>query len=171
MYVMHKPTRWEEYFHLVEFTYNNGKQTYMGMILFKVMYGRRCRTLVSWDNRVNKITLGPHMLRETKQEVAQIKYKLKISEDRQKSYVDQNQVDKEFEGGDYVYLWFKPNKSLLKLGSHPKLPPHYCDPFEIIKRIGHVAYKLALLVNVKVHEVFHVPLLNKYVYILSHSYH
>ena len=59
MYMMDKPSRWEDYLHLVEFTYNNGHQASLGMSLFEVMYGRRCRSMVSWENRVNRVILGP----------------------------------------------------------------------------------------------------------------
>ena len=47
MYVMDKPTKWEDYLHLVEFSYNNGQQASMGMSLYKALYGKRCRTPVT----------------------------------------------------------------------------------------------------------------------------
>ena len=59
MYVMEKPTKWEDYLHLVEFDYNNGKQASLGMSPYEYLYGKRCRTPVNWYNRVNKIVIGP----------------------------------------------------------------------------------------------------------------
>ena len=59
MYVMDKPSKWEDYLHLVEFSYNNGQQASLGMSPYEYLYGRRCRTLVTWNNIVNKIVLGP----------------------------------------------------------------------------------------------------------------
>ena len=60
MYVMDKPTKWEDYLHLVEFAYNIGHQAIsFGMSPYEALYGRMCRTLVTWDNLVNKIVLGP----------------------------------------------------------------------------------------------------------------
>ena len=47
MYVMGKPTRWEDYLHLVEFAYNNGQQASLGMSPYEALYGRRCRTPVT----------------------------------------------------------------------------------------------------------------------------
>jgi hypothetical protein len=44
----------------------------------------------------------------------------------------------------------------------------YCGPFEILDRIGSVAYKLALPTNIKYHDVFHVSLLEKYIYDPNH---
>ena len=58
MYVMDKLTKWEDYLHLVEFSYNNGYQASLGMSPYEALYGR-CRIPVTWDNPVNKIVLGP----------------------------------------------------------------------------------------------------------------
>jgi hypothetical protein len=59
MYVRMKPTKWEEYLHLVEFTYNNGYQASTKMSPFEVLYGRKCTTPISWDNLVDRIMIGP----------------------------------------------------------------------------------------------------------------
>ena len=58
MYVMEKPTKWEDYLHLVEFSYNNGQQASLGMSPYEALYGRRCKTLVTWDNLVNRVVIG-----------------------------------------------------------------------------------------------------------------
>ena len=55
MYVMDKPSKWEDYLQLVEFAYSNGQQSSLGMSPFEALYGRKCRTPVTWDNLVNKI--------------------------------------------------------------------------------------------------------------------
>ena len=62
MYVMNKPTKWEDYLHLEEFTYNNGYQDFAKMSPFEVLYGRKCRTPVTWDSLVNRLMLGPDLL-------------------------------------------------------------------------------------------------------------
>jgi hypothetical protein len=65
-------------------------------------------------------------------------------------------------------LKVKPKKSSLKLGSCTKLAARYYGPFEILDRIGPVAYMLALPASIKVHNVFHVSLLKKYVHDPNH---
>ena len=164
MYVMDKPSKWEDYLHLVEFAYNNGQQASFGMSPYEAMYGRRCRTPVTWDNPVNKIFPCPYLLKEMEQEVANIKQNLKAAQDRHKSYANKHRVHIGFSVGDHVYLRVRENKCSLKLGSHAKLSPRNCGWFEVLERIGPVAYRLAFLASTRAHNVFHFSLLKKYVH-------
>ena len=79
MYVMDKPNKGEDYLHLVVFTYNNGKQLSLGMSPYEALYGRRCRTPVTWDNPVNRVVFGPELLKEMEQEVVRIRQNLKAT--------------------------------------------------------------------------------------------
>jgi hypothetical protein len=65
--------------------------------------------------------------------------------------------------GDHVFLKLKTKRSSMKLGNCSKLAPCYYGPFEILERIGTIAYMLALLVLMCIHNVFHVSLLKRYV--------
>jgi hypothetical protein len=57
----------------------------------------------------------------------------------------------------------KANRSSLKLGNCSKLVARYCGPFEILERIGPVAYMIALPASISINNVFHVSLLKKYI--------
>ena len=56
MNVMENPIQWEEHLHLVEFEYNNEHEDSSKMNPFEILYGRKCNTLVSSDNLVDRIT-------------------------------------------------------------------------------------------------------------------
>jgi hypothetical protein len=88
---------------------------------------------------------------------------LKASQDRKKSYADKGRHHREFKVGDHVFLKVKANKSSLKLGSCSKLATRFCGPFEILEKIGPIAYMLALPASMIVHNVFHVSFLKKYI--------
>ena len=69
----------------------------------------------------------------------------------------------EFEVGDHVSLKVNPKRGVVRFGEHGKLSPRFIGPFEILERIGIVAYRLALPSSMtSVHEVFHVSMLRKY---------
>jgi len=91
-----------------------------------------------------------------------------VAQDRQKCYVDLKRTPREFKIGDHVYVKVKPRKSSLRLGKCTKLAPRYYGPFEILARVGPVAYQLALPASIRVHNIFHVSLLKKYVHDATH---
>jgi hypothetical protein len=102
------------------------------------------------------------------QQVIQIKKNLKISQDRQKCYADRKRNTREFKIEDHVYLIIRPRKSSLRMGNCAKMAPRYCGPFEVLYRVGPIAYRLALPPTIKAHNVFHVSLLKKYVHDSNH---
>ena len=69
----------------------------------------------------------------------------------------------EFEVGDHVFLKVMPKGRVVRFNKRGKLSPRFIGPFEMLERIGIVAYRLALPPNMSgVHEVFHVSMLRKY---------
>ena len=54
----------------------------MGMSPYEALYGRRCRTPVTWDNPVNRVVIGTKLLKEMEHEVVKIRKNLKVAQDR-----------------------------------------------------------------------------------------
>ena len=103
------------------------------------------------------------------EDIRTIKTRMKQAQDRQKSYTDLRRKDVEFQVGEKVFVKVAPYKHVLKFGKKGKLAPRYIGPFEVLQRVGKVAYKLALPPSMdKVHDVFHVSLLRKYISDPSH---
>eukprot|EP00253_Pinus_taeda_P020306 PITA_20306 len=167
-YVMQQPTRWEDYLHLVEFAYNNGYHTLTQMSPFEVMYRWKCRTPTSWGGPEDKLSLGPKMLKEMEDMVKRVRVNLKATQDRQKNFADRKRRFKEFQVGDHVYIRIQAKRSTLQWSGCTKLAPRYCGPFQILARVEPVAYQLALPSHIRVHNVFHVSVLKKYVYDPKH---
>ena len=77
-------------------------------------------------------------------------------------------MNREFSVGDHVYLRVRERKSSLNLGSCANMSPRYCRSFEVLERIGHVAYRLAFPTSTRAHNFFHVSLLRIYVHDPNH---
>ena len=139
------------------------------MAPFEGLYGRKCRSPICWDDIGERKLLGPKLVQLTVEKIALIKERLKTAQSRQKSYVDNCRRDLEFEVGDHVFLKVSPMKSVMRFGKKGKLSPRFVGPFEILERVGTLAYKVALPPSLsKIHNVFHVSTLRKYVFNPSH---
>ena len=116
MYVKYEQKRWEEFFPLVEFNYNNNYQSTIKMVPFEFLYGKPCRTPLSWDRLEDRVLLGLEVIQEMEDQMKTIRKRIKEAHDRHKSYVDAHHVDHSYEVGDRVLLRVKPHKSSIKFG-------------------------------------------------------
>jgi hypothetical protein len=131
---------------------------------FEFLYGRLCRTPLSWDWLEDRVLVAPEAIQEMEDQMQTIRQRIKEAQDRQKSYVDAHRVDHSYEVGDQVFLRVKPHKSSIKFGKGTKLSPRFVGPFEIVDKKGLVAYRLALLDSLKrVHDFLHVSILTHYI--------
>ncbi|GJS40715.1 putative reverse transcriptase domain-containing protein [Tanacetum coccineum] len=103
---------------------------------FEALYGRKYRSPIMWAEVREGQLIRPELVQETTEKISQIKDKLKASRDRQKSVV--------------------------RFGKKGRLAPRFVGPFEIIEKVGHVAYRLDLPEELNgVHDTFHVSNLKK----------
>ncbi|KAD4586602.1 hypothetical protein E3N88_24203 [Mikania micrantha] len=153
---------WETHLPLVEFSYNNSYHTSIKAAPFEALYGRKCRSPICWAEVGDSQLTGPELVHETTEKIVQIRNRMAAARDRQKSYADKRRKPLEFQVGDKVLLKVSPWKGVIRFGKRGKLNPRYIGPFEILKRIGPVAYQLNLPAELDgVHNVFHVSNLKK----------
>ncbi|GJR26014.1 putative reverse transcriptase domain-containing protein [Tanacetum coccineum] len=117
---------------------------------------------VIWTEVGESQLIGPEIVQETTEKIVQIKERLKTARSRQKSYADKRRKPLEFQVGDRVLLKVSPWKGVVRFGKKGKLAPRYVGPFEIMERVGPVAYRLKLPQELScVHDTFHVSNLKK----------
>ena len=114
------------------------------MALYKALYGRKCRTPMCWTKLSEKKGIGLDLIQETKENVKMIRERLKVAEDRQKSYADLKRKDIQYEIDDKVFLKVFPWKKVMRFGRKGKLSPRFIGSYEVIEKVGPVAYRLAL---------------------------
>ncbi|GJY94080.1 reverse transcriptase domain-containing protein [Tanacetum coccineum] len=153
---------WDVHLSLVEFSYNNSYHSSVRCAPFEALYGRKCCSPIMWAEVGEGQLIGHELVQETTEKISQIKDRLKAARDRQKSYADRRRKPLEFSVGDYVLLKVSPLKGVVRFGKKWKLAPRFVGPFEIIEKVGPVAYRLDLPEELNgVHDTFHVSNLKK----------
>ena len=123
---------WDDYMCLVEFAYNNSWHASINMAPYEMLYGRKCRALVCWNEPGDKVIEGPELVRITNEKVEITKQWLKEARSRQKSYADKHRRALEFKVGDPMFLKVSPFKGIHRFGIKGKLSPRFIGPFEIL---------------------------------------
>ncbi|GJU09340.1 putative reverse transcriptase domain-containing protein [Tanacetum coccineum] len=127
---------WDVHLPLVEFLYNNSYHSSVRCAPFEALYGRKCRSPIMWAEVGEGQLIGPELVQETTKKISQIKDRLKAAP--------------------------SPWKGVVRFGKKGKLAPSLVGPFEIIEKVGPVAYRLDLLEELNgVHDTFHVSNLKK----------
>ena len=92
-----------------------------------------------------------------------ISERLKVATNRQKSYANMRRKDIRYEIGEKVFLKVSPWKKVMRFRKNGKLSPTFIGPYEVAEKVGLVAYRLALPLELeKIHNVFHVSMLRRY---------
>nr|GFB34442.1 putative nucleotidyltransferase, ribonuclease H [Tanacetum cinerariifolium] len=103
---------WDDYICLVEFAYNNSWHASIKCAPFEMLYGRKCRASICWDQVGERVIEGPEMIDVTNKKVAVAKKKLKEARTRQKIYADKHRRALEFHSGDHVFLKVSPARGV-----------------------------------------------------------
>jgi len=160
---------WDEVLPLIEFTYNNSFHASIGMAPYEALYGRKCRTPLCWYQDGEAVLVGPELLEQTTKKVRMVRDRMQASQSRKKAYADRRRRPLEFATGDHVFLRVTRTTGVGRALRSRKLSPKFLDPYQISRRIGPMAYEIALppqLANL--HPVFHVSQLRKYVFDSAH---
>ena len=139
------------------------------MAPYEALYGRKCRSPVHWDEAGERQFLRLELVEQATEAIKKIRERMETAQSRQKSYADCRRRPLEFEPGKKVFLKISPTKGNTRFRKRGQLNPHFIGPFEILERVGKVAYRLALPPSLSgVHDIFHGSMLRKYIADPSH---
>ena len=105
---------WDRHIPLVEFMYNNSFQSSIGMVPYKDLYGRKCRTSLCWTKFSEKKVIGPDLIQETEEKVKMIRKRLKVATNRHKSYADMKRKNIRYEIEEKVFFKGSPWKKVMR---------------------------------------------------------
>ncbi|KAM0028419.1 putative nucleotidyltransferase, Ribonuclease H [Helianthus debilis subsp. tardiflorus] len=161
-YVMDRPSDWFKFLPWAEYWYNTSFQTAAQMTPFEVVYGRKPPNLTRYIKGSTSNSLVDSQLLDRDEVLITLRNNLLRAQSRMKTYADTNRRDVQFAIGDWVFVKLQPfRQHSIRLQRHYKLSRRFFGPYQVLERVGQVAYKLQLPPEAKIHNVFHVSMLRK----------
>ena len=134
------------------------------MTPFEAVYSIPPPNLLSYILSTTKVHVVDEYVRDRSTILRELQHNLNLGRNCMKTQADQHRREVHFQVGDFVYLKFQPYRqsSVTFRGSLKLAPRFFFYPYEILTKVGPMAYHLALPSSSQIHDVFHVSLLRKY---------
>nr|GFC73091.1 reverse transcriptase domain-containing protein [Tanacetum cinerariifolium] len=87
---------------------------------FEALYGHKCRSPICWNEVGDSQLTGPEIIHETTEKIVQIKSRIQVARDRQKSYADMRRKPFEFQVDDKLHFIKEPVKIMDREVRHLK---------------------------------------------------
>ncbi|GJW86965.1 ty3-gypsy retrotransposon protein [Tanacetum coccineum] len=161
--VSEKPHHWVRLLPWAEYSYNTSFQSSIRMSPYQAVYRRVPPSIIPYTVRSSRIAAVEELLVECDALLRQLKHNLIVAKHRMEMQANRRCRDVEFNVGDRVLVKLQPYRqvSLAKWQSN-KLAKRFYGPFDVIERVGKVAYRLGLSDSSKIHPVFYVSLLKPF---------
>jgi hypothetical protein len=158
------PRQWAKWLPWVEFCYNTGFHSATKKTPFEIVYGRSPPPLLPYTPGTTRSAAVEETLKTRDVILKEVRQQLLEAQNRMKQVYDKDHKEQEFSEGEWVYLKLHGyRQNSVQRRQHPKLAPKFYGPYRIVKQISPVAYRLALPPKAKIHDVFHVSVLKKWV--------
>jgi hypothetical protein len=162
-YVNYKSNDWDEYLVSCEIAYNNSVQSSTGYSPYYLNNGYNIKLPITMNDQVavqSTNETANTMIQRMNNDLEQAKQHIVQAQQKQIKYANQHRQHVTFQINDRVML---STQNLNTNNRSPKLLPKYIGPFTIIKKMSDVVYQLQLPENFRVHPVFHISKLKKYI--------
>ncbi|VFQ96036.1 unnamed protein product [Cuscuta campestris] len=162
-FVHARPKWWTVLLPWAKYSVNTSLHEGLKMTPFQAVYGRPPPDLIPYRRGASRVPAVDEVLAERDELLRMLRANLAAAQQRMKTHADAHRRDVAFKVGDLVLLKLQPYRQhSVARRTCQKLSLRYYGPFEILERIGEVAYRLKLLPSSRIHPVFHVAVLKPY---------
>uniref|UniRef100_A0A2N9IF31 Integrase catalytic domain-containing protein n=1 Tax=Fagus sylvatica TaxID=28930 RepID=A0A2N9IF31_FAGSY len=154
-----KPSLWVHWLPMAEFWFNTNYHTSTKMTPFEALYGYEPPTVMDYIPGTTKVAAVDDYLHQQQGIIGLLKENLLSAKSRMKSQADKHRLERSFQVGEWVFLRLQPFRQKSVSRKHGKLAARFYGPFQIVEKVGVVAYRLELPEEAQIHNVFHVSCL------------
>ena len=138
-----KPKGWSRFLPLAEWWYNTAIHSSTNLSPFEAVYGYPPPKLIPITAGTIRVQEVENTLKTREQILGILHANLQHAQDRMKRFADLKRTERKFEKGDWVYLRLQPYKQQsLAQRKNMKLSPWFYGPFQVLEKVGAVAYRL-----------------------------
>uniref|UniRef100_A0A2N9GGR4 Chromo domain-containing protein n=1 Tax=Fagus sylvatica TaxID=28930 RepID=A0A2N9GGR4_FAGSY len=154
-----KPSMWVHWLPLAEFWFNTNYHTSTKMTPFEALYGYEPPTILDYIPGTTKVAAVDDYLHQQQRILGLLKENLLSAQSRMKTQADKHRLERSFQIGEWVFLRLQPFRQKSVSRKQGKLAARFYGPFQIVEKVGAVAYRLELPEEAQIHNVFHVSCL------------